>query len=119
MYHYRILGKSLNITDGDSFRADIDLGFRIWHFAQAFRLYGVDAPEMHTTTLEAGRAAKAEFVRLMSGHEWLYVRTSKDSKDKYGRWLALVFTDPNVTDEAESINQQLLRGGFGYVPMIF
>lgn len=41
MYHYRITGSSLNITDGDSFRADIDLGFRIWHFAQAFRLYGI------------------------------------------------------------------------------
>lgn len=119
MYHYRITGSSVSIYDGDSFRADIDLGLYLWHKRQAFRLYGIDAPELRSPTLEAGRLAKAEFIRLTAGYEYLWVRTFRDRKEKYGRWLALIFTEQDTVDEAASINQQLLRSGLGYAPMLY
>ena len=117
MYHYRITG--LSIYDGDSFRADIDLGLFTWLRRQAFRLFGVDAPELRGQTIVAGRLARDEFIRLTAGHEYLWVRTFRDNKEKYGRWLALVFTDQADVDEATSINRQLLQSGFGYVPMLY
>ncbi len=33
------------VIDGDTFEADIDLGFGVWIRKQKFWLYGVDTPE--------------------------------------------------------------------------
>jgi micrococcal nuclease len=85
MYEYRAVIRSVH--DGDSLRADIDLGFGIWTRNQALRLYGLDAPELGT---DAGRAAR-DWLRLLLplGTE-VTIRTEKDRGDKYGRWLATV-----------------------------
>ena len=88
---------------------------------QRLRLYGIDAPEMKT---EAGKIAK-EYVRsvLMGGDafKYVYVRTIKDRKDKYGRKLAVLYFDPvwmehdynesKIEMMGMSFNQQIVRNG--------
>lgn len=44
MYTYRALVKS--IYDGDTLRADIDLGFGVILADQSLRLLGIDTPEI-------------------------------------------------------------------------
>jgi len=66
--------------DGDTIRADIDLGFGQWSHNQTFRLYGINTPELRGGTAEtkqAGRDAKDRdgANSLASKHRcssWLY-----------------------------------------------
>ena len=90
MYTYR--GEVKAVIDADTIDVLIDLGFGV-HTMQRLRLYGIDAPEMKT---EAGKIAK-EYVKsvLLGGDafKYVYVRTIKDNKDKYGRKLAVLYWD--------------------------
>ena len=47
MYEYRVK-KVLNVVDGDTIDADIDLGFDI-SLAKRVRMAGIDTPESRTT----------------------------------------------------------------------
>ena len=38
----------VSVHDGDTVRADIDLGFGCWIKNQPLRIYGIDAPELTT-----------------------------------------------------------------------
>ena len=72
------------VYDGDTLRADIDLGFGTWLFNQPIRLYGIDTPEMGS---DAGKAAR-EFVRtLLPEGVPVTIKTYKDRREKYGRYL--------------------------------
>lgn len=96
MFEYKVVD-CLKVTDGDTLKLEVDLGFGV-HITETFRVWGVDAPELRGSTLEAGRAAK-DFVQgwintaLLSGK--LRVKTDKMSTkakaDKYGRWIADLF----------------------------
>lgn len=121
MYHYRVPGSSIRVYDGDTLRADVDLGLYVWINAGgiSFRLYGVDAPEMRGAELVAGRAARDELKRLLGGHDYVYFRTFKDKTEKYGRWLVTIFTNPADMEWERSINHALLNSTFGYKPMVF
>lgn len=78
------------VVDGDTVDLRIDLGFEITHKIRV-RLLGIDAPERFT---DEGKAATAALNGLLEG-EQLVVRTRKDRKGKYGRYLA----DIDVVDE--------------------
>ena len=118
MYTYR--GEVKAVIDADTIDVLIDLGFGV-HTMQRLRLYGIDAPEMRT---EAGKIAK-EYVKsvLMGGDafKYVYVRTIKDKKDKYGRKLAVLYWDEVAMQEDRyesridmmgmSINQQIVNNG--------
>lgn len=118
MYTYR--GEVKAVVDADTIDVLIDLGFGV-HTMQRLRLYGIDAPEMKT---EAGKIAK-EYVKsvLLGGDafKYVYVRTLKDKKDKYGRKLAVLYFNPfcMVKDHDESkiemmptsFNWQIVRNG--------
>ncbi|HET9658269.1 MAG TPA: thermonuclease family protein [Kineosporiaceae bacterium] len=74
------------VVDGDTVDLTIDLGFRL-SFRDRFRLAGCNAPEKRTPE---GKAA-ALFVRdWFADRHLLQVRTLKDSREKYGRWLATI-----------------------------
>lgn len=118
MYQYK--AQVRQVIDADTIDVLIDLGFGV-HTMQRLRLYGIDAPEMKT---EAGKIAK-EYVKsvlLWAGATmFVYVRTLKDKKDKYGRKLAVVYFDPvSMADDrdessigvmASSFNLQIVRNG--------
>ena len=118
MYQYKAQVKS--VIDADTIDVLIDLGFGV-HTMQRLRLYGIDAPEMKT---EAGKVAKEYVKSVLLGADasmFVYVRTLKDKKDKYGRKLAVLYFDPvsmlldqdesKIEMMASSFNLQIVRNG--------
>ena len=118
MYQYKAQVKA--IIDADTIDVLIDLGFGV-HTMQRLRLYGIDAPEMKT---EAGKVAKEYVKSVLLGADasmFVYVRTLKDKKDKYGRKLAVLYFDPvsmlldhdesKIEMMASSFNLQIVRNG--------
>lgn len=104
MFEYRAHIRS--VYDGDTIRADIDLGFGIWTANQPLRLLGIDAPELGTPE---GRAAR-DFLRglLPVGAE-VVIRTVRDTGDKYGRLLATVWDREGAY--GDSVNDYLIAAG--------
>jgi micrococcal nuclease len=83
----------VRVVDGDTVDLVIDLGFDTSR-KERFRLYGVDAPEMNTAE---GKEAKAWLEDAIRPLEPIYVQTiqlsTKVKRDKYGRFLAVLYDD--------------------------
>jgi micrococcal nuclease len=106
VYEYRAVVRSVH--DGDSIRCDVSVGFGIWVSDMAFRLRGIDTPELGT---ESGRAARDWLRgRLPTGAD-VVVRTYKDATEKYGRMLCDIWTEQDAADDNDSLNLQLIRAG--------
>ena len=118
MYQYKAQVKA--VIDADTIDVLIDLGFGV-HTMQRLRLYGIDAPEMKT---EAGKIAKEYVKSVLLGADasmFIYVRTLKDKKDKYGRKLAVLYFDTvsmlldhdesKIEMMASSFNLQIVKNG--------
>jgi len=109
---YRII-KIEKVVDGDTIDVMVDLGFGIYHKVR-IRLFGIDTPEIYgrVTEEEKEKGMKAkEFVEkwLESANE-LYIKTIKDKKGKYGRYLGIVFNE-----KEEALNEILLNEGLAKV----
>jgi len=89
IYNYKAI--ITRVIDGDTVIADIDLGFGVWLRDQHLRLNAYDAPELHSRN-EAERAhakvARDVLRTFVDIDAQVFVRTYKDKKEKYGRWLA-------------------------------
>jgi len=106
LYEYK--AKATDVYDGDTITVDIDLGFGIWMRRQKIRLRGIDAPEVRGLEKEAGLKSRDRVRELILG-ALVTLRTYKDSKEKYGRWLAEVYYMQKPYDPAEVLlNKQLL-----------
>lgn len=107
---YRYSAIVASIYDGDTIRADIDLGFGCWVKNAKLRLAGIDTPEIRGGARPAGLAAK-EFVsdRIPAGSEIIIV-TDKDRTGKYGRYIATIFYDGG-----QNLNEQLVESGHAVV----
>lgn len=79
----------VRVIDGDTVELCIDMGNSI-RWQGKFRLYGIDTPEMHGATAQAGQAARAALTGMLTASGIDYVETHKP--DKYGRWLVTVIT---------------------------
>jgi micrococcal nuclease len=109
----------IRVVDGDTVDLVIDLGFDTSRH-ERFRLYGIDAPEIR---FEAGKASKAWLWYALQPLESIYVQTiqlsTKAKRDKYGRFLAVLYGDlsdlranlPPKTLAVESINAQIIEAG--------
>ena len=82
MYEYT--AEIVSIYDGDTVRLNIDLGMGVWQHNVSARVNGIDCPEMNT---KAGKAARAFALSVLKVGETVKVRTLKDRKEKYGRYL--------------------------------
>lgn len=109
LYVYR--AKIRSVYDGDTFRADLDLGFDIWVFNQPFRLFGLDTPELSGSSRLAGLVAKS-FVtdRLKIGMP-ITIASVRDRTEKYGRFLAVVYYTPEGSLAPVCLNDELLTAG--------
>ena len=91
IYIYK--AKLIRVVDGDTVDLAIDLGFDTSR-KERFRLYGVDAPEMNTPE---GKDAKQWLWDALQPLGAIYVQTiqleTKVKRDKYGRFLAVLFDD--------------------------
>lgn len=88
VYEYRAV--IIRIVDGDTIHATIDLGLDV-RVDVTLRLAGINAPERGTV---AGGAATAYLKSLVGPlPATVTVRTVKDRREKYGRYLAGVILD--------------------------
>jgi micrococcal nuclease len=108
----------VRVVDGDTVDLIIDLGFDTSR-KERFRLYGIDAPEVNTL---AGKAAKAWLEDALMPLGAIYVQTiqleTKAKRDKYGRFLAVLFDklptlDPIMRESIHpaSINAKMIIQG--------
>ena len=86
MYEYR--AKLARVIDGDTVVLDIDLGLDVTHRI-VVRVLGINCPERFT---EEGKQATA-FTKLFLENRDLTITTVKDSREKYGRYLARIYVD--------------------------
>ncbi|MBG0818760.1 thermonuclease family protein [Planomonospora sp. ID82291] len=82
------------VVDADTVDLVVDVGFGISHTIRA-RLAGVYAPELGTAGGEAAREFTAAWLDQHGPQFW--VRTFRDRKERYGRYLVTITTatDPD------------------------
>lgn len=106
MFEYR--AKVLKIVDGDTIDVMIDLGMGV-HRKERLRFSRINAWETRGKDKIKGKLAKARVIELIPVGEKILVKTEKDKRGKYGRYLAEIF----ILDEllAKNLNDLLLNEG--------
>ena len=110
LYTYRArlseTSRSHPIYDADTVRLVADLGFGLLSELGPCRLYGIDAPEMRGNERTAGIIAR-DFLRdVIVPGVWFTIRTFKDDKGKYGRYLCEI-----ILDDGTNVNELLIETG--------
>lgn len=105
LYHYKMT--VIRVVDGDTVYGDVDLGFNIGNKKMEFRLAKINTPEIKGATREAGLTSKNYVEEKIMGKEVIIV-TKKDTKEKYGRYLAEVFYK-DETGSYVSLNDELVQ----------
>jgi micrococcal nuclease len=90
LYHYR--AEIVSVYDGDTCTADLDLGLGVWVRGEKLRLLRINAPEMRGDEKEAGTVSR-DFLRERILGKEVFVQTVKDSRGKYGRYLAEIWLE--------------------------
>lgn len=101
------------VIDGDTIDVEIDTGFRTVRY-ERLRLFGVNCPEIHGVSHDAGLAAKkftTDWCSVVPAGMWPFtIETFKT--DVFGRWLARVWHgDRTATDDSVELTQALLQAG--------
>jgi len=104
LYYYN--AKMYKIVDGDTIDCELDLGMNTY-YRERFRFYGIDAWETRGDERDRGLVAKARVIELAPVDSVLLLKTYRDVKGKYGRYLGDIFIPGNP----KSINQTLLEEG--------
>ena len=98
---YVYKGSVRRVIDGDTLEVLIDLGFRHYHRATV-RVYGIDTPETHGETREAGLAAAARLREMCPAGSLVHLESKR--LDKYGRTVAAVLVGgPTGFDVARTL----------------
>jgi len=97
-----------DVYDGDTVTATIDLGFSV-HTVQKLRLSGIDAPEMRGSERPRGIVSRDALRQAILNKEVL-VKTAKDERGKYGRYLAEIYLLHGGT--YKSVNQWMVDQGY-------
>ena len=72
---------------------------------QTLRLYGINTPEVRGESKEEGKRVR-DILRQRILGKIITIKTKKDKKGKYGRWLATIIHD------GENLNEWLLTEKF-------
>jgi micrococcal nuclease len=90
------------VYDGDTLTADIDIGFHVWVKKEKLRLYGIDAPEVRGKSRPEGLISR-DWLRKRLLNKDVTIKTLRDKKGKYGRYIATIYIDGvNVNEELVS-----------------
>ena len=110
-YRARVHRYPASIYDGDTFRLDIDYGFRQWHMNAKCRLADVNCPSIKGAERPAGLAAR-DFVRdqLAPPVEIEIICRTPDPV-KYGRYLVDVYYRAPDASGWNELAAELLAAG--------
>lgn len=108
MYSYK--GKIVSVYDGDTVRANVDLGFGVINKGSdgkgmPLRLARIDTPEMRGAEKEEGKKAR-DYVRGLILNKDVEIHTVKDKTGKFGRYIAEIYID------GENINDKIVADGY-------
>ena len=103
MYEYKAFVRK--VYDGDTITVDIDLGFDVVLKDQKIRLTKINAPEVRGEQRPEGLKSR-DALRDKIANKWIRIKTQKDKKGKYGRWLGELWLD------GECVNDWLLKEGY-------
>lgn len=95
-----------SVYDGDTLRTDIDLGFSTWIHNEPLRLYGIDAPEIRGEERPEGLIARDWLRSQLPPGTKIVIETLKDSREKYGRYLAIIYLNDT------NLNEMMVTLGF-------
>jgi micrococcal nuclease len=109
MFEYQAI--VVSVHDGDTITLDVDLGFGNWMHDVKLRLYGpsptanmgLNAPELPTAE---GKAARDFLASLLPVGSRVQLFTVKDRKEKYGRYLAVIYDQ-----DGRNINNRMIDSG--------
>ncbi len=107
LYYYQ--SKIISVYDGDTVRADIDLGLSTWVKNEKLRLARINAPELRGDEREAGMAAR-DFLREHVLEQDIIIETMKDKKGKYGRYITELWLK-DETGEFINVNDLMVEKG--------
>ena len=88
LYQYAL--KNISVVDGDTLKADLDLGFGVILAAKKIRLEHVNCPEKNTPE---GAEAKMFVSAWIMGAKEIVIHVKNHREDKYGRILGTVMID--------------------------
>jgi micrococcal nuclease len=105
-----------SIYDGDTYRLDIDQGFRMRMERAQVRLAGVDCPSIKGDEREDGLAARDRVRELLEPPTELVVRARAGDPQRYGRYLIDVHFTPypaagGASDDWHDLAAVLLEEG--------
>lgn len=116
---YEYVAELIEVVDGDTVKLkvlkqwiqEIDFGFYMKETVMTtrsavltFRLKGINTPEVHGATKEAGLAAKHAIEMLLQATP---LRAVTYKQEKYGRWLVDIYNA-----KGEFVNDWLVKNGF-------
>ena len=102
LYTYR--ANIISVYDGDTVTADINLGFSVVLRGQSVRLARINSPEVRGSSAELGIKSRDALRSKILGKS-VVLRTVRDAKEKYGRWLGEIWI------EGVCVNDWLLSEG--------
>lgn len=105
--NYNYKATVVSVYDGDTITVHIDLGFEVWLRNQKLRLYGINTPEVRGIERPEGLRIRDQVRMLLPEGSTVQLQTYKDSKGKYGRWLADI-----ITNEGVNVNKLLISQGY-------
>jgi len=111
MYEYRAY--LVKVVDGDTVDLMVDLGFSTM-VKERFRLEGINAPETRTKDLEEkkkGLESKEFLEKVLVNSDYILVETKKDTKGKYGRYIATIYSATPDKPSLQNINKLLVNKG--------
>lgn len=94
-----------SVYDADTITCDINLGFGVVLHKQKIRLFGIDAPELRGSEKDEGIKSR-DYMRGMILNKNIIIKTIKDKKGKYGRWLGIVYLNDI------NLNELLVKEGY-------
>lgn len=101
--------KIIDVYDGDTVTAEIDLGFHV-KIKEKLRLSEINAPEIRGEEREEGKKSKISLSELILGRE-VVIYTERDKKGKYGRYLAEIFVKTENGSWID-VNKTLVEQGY-------
>jgi len=87
----------ISVYDGDTVTSVVDLGFNVKMKNKA-RLAGINAPEIRGKERQEGLKSR-DYLRSLILDKEVVLKTRKDKKGKYGRYIATIYLDDQNINE--------------------